>query len=275
MTTQNSTSIIVKDFNGVKVHTFLAPYEAAANATHIIETENKLVLVDTHFLTPLAQAFKGYALSLNKPIDRIFISHGHPDHYFGLASAFSEYPAYTLTGIDKVIAEWGPQMIKNQKPMFGDLIPNEVVVPQHTLTPNTEEVIDGLTYQYEMVEGAESEAQLLIKLPQIGVIVAQDLVYSGVHLWLGMGWFDKWISELENVLNADGYNYILSGHGLPCGKDEVMNCIYYLKVAKELFAKKPSAEEFKSQLLTKYPYRESPMMFDMYLGFLFGQMSSH
>jgi len=274
MTTQNSTSIIIKDFNGVRVHTFLAPYEAAANATHIIETENKLVLIDTHFLTPLAQAFKGYALSLNKPIDRIFISHRHPDHYFGLASAFREYPAYTLQGIDKVIAEWGPQMINNQKPKFGDLIPNEVVVPKHTLLPNTGEVIDGLMYNYEQVEGAESEAQLLIKLPQIGVIVAQDLVYSGVHLWLGMGWFDKWITELQNILKADGFSYVLAGHGLPCGKEEVKNCISYLKVAKAFFVGNPTAEEFKAQLIANFPYRESTMMFDMYLRFLFGKHNS-
>lgn len=275
MNTDNLTTVIVKDFNGVKVHSFLAPYESAANATHIIETGNKLVLIDTQFLTPLASAFKEYVLSLDKPIDRIFISHGHPDHYFGLASVFSEYPAYTLQGIDDIIEKWGPQMIKNQKPMFGDLIPNEVVIPKHTVAPNSEEVIDGLLYKYEAIEGAESEAQLLIKLPQLGVIIAQDLVYSGVHLWLGMGWFDKWISELEKLLKEEGYLYILAGHGLPCGKDEVMNCIYYLKVARELFAKKPSAEVFKSQLLAKYPYRQCPMMFDLYLGFLFGQMSSH
>jgi hypothetical protein len=34
-------------------------------------------------------------------------------------------------------------------------------------------------------------------------------------------------------------------------------------------------DAFKAQLLEAYPHRESPMMFDLYLGFLFGQTGSH
>jgi len=216
MSKENSTSIHIKDFQGVKIHSFVAPYEYAANATHIIETANELVIVDGQFITPLAQAFRGYVDSLKKPINRIFISHGHPDHYFGFASAFADQKGYSLEAVNKIIAEWGPQMITNQKPTFGDMIPDQVLVPQHIVKAGTSEIIDGLNYEFEAVEGAENEIQLLIKLPEIGVVIAQDLVYSGVHLWLGMGWFDIWMNELQKVADLEGYNYILPGHGLPC-----------------------------------------------------------
>lgn len=72
MTKENATSIHIKDFQGVKIHSFVAPYEYAANATHIIETANELVIVDGQFITPLALAFRGYVDSLNKPINRVF-----------------------------------------------------------------------------------------------------------------------------------------------------------------------------------------------------------
>ena len=275
MTKENSTSIHIKDFQGVKIHSFVAPYEYAANATHIIETNNELVIIDTQFITPLAKAFRGYVDSLNKPINRVFISHGHPDHYFGFASAFADQKGYSLEAVNNIIAEYGPQMITNQKPTFGDLIPDEVLVPQHNMKAGTSEIIDGLNYEFESVEGAENEIQLLIKLPEIGVVIAQDLVYSGVHLWLGMGWFDNWMNELQKVVDLEGYNYILPGHGLPCVKDEVANNIQYLKTAKAIHEKGLSPEDFKKELLAVYPHRESVMMFDLYLGFLFGQMRSH
>ncbi|MEZ4771987.1 MAG: MBL fold metallo-hydrolase [Bacteroidia bacterium] len=275
MIKDNSTSIHIKDFQGVKIHSFVAPYEYAANATHIIETANELVIVDGQFITPLAQAFRGYVDSLKKPINRVFISHGHPDHYFGYASAFADQKGYSLEAVNKIIAEWGPQMITNQKPTFGDLIPDQVLVPKHTVNAGTTETIDGLNYEFESVEGAENEIQLLIKLPEIGVVIAQDLVYSGVHLWLGMGWFDNWMNELQKVADLEGYNYILPGHGLPCIKDEVVNNIQYLKTAKAIHEKGLSADDFKKELLAAYPHRESLMMFDLYLGFLFGQMGSH
>jgi len=271
----NSTTIVVKDFKGVKIHTFVAPYAYAANATHIVETANTLVLIDTQFIAPLAHGFKTYAESLGKPINRIFISHGHPDHYFGLAMAFSNEKAYSLAGINQIIAEWGPQMIKNQKPMFGDLIPDAVVVSQYAVEANTSENIDGLTYEYGIIEGAESEAQLIIKLPELGVVIAQDLVYSGVHLWLGMGFFDKWAAELKNLADTEGYDYVLAGHGLPCTKDEVMNNYYYIKTAQKIFEQKQGKDAYKLELLKAYPHRESGMMFDLYLDFLFGEMGSH
>lgn len=275
MTKENATSIHIKDFQGVKIHSFVAPYEYAANATHIIETANELVIVDGQFITPLAQAFRAYIDSLNKPINRVFISHGHPDHYFGYASAFADQKGYSLEEVNKIIAEWGPQMITNQKPTFGDMIPDQVLVPQHIVKAGTSEKIDGLNYEFEAVEGAENEIQLLIKLPEIGVVIAQDLVYSGVHLWLGMGSFDNWMKELQKIADLEGYNYILPGHGLPCVKDEVVNNIQYLKTAKAIHGKGLSAEDFKKELLAAYPHRESVMMFDLYLGFLFGQMGSH
>ncbi|MBL7980056.1 MAG: MBL fold metallo-hydrolase [Bacteroidetes Order II. Incertae sedis bacterium] len=275
MDRNNSTSLVIKDFQGVKIHSFISPYPYAANATHVIETAHELVVVDTQFLSPMAQAFRAYVDSLDKPVNRVFISHGHPDHYFGLALAFSDCKAYSLAGVNQIIAEWGPQMIKNQKPTFGDLIPDAVLVPQHSVTPGTSEVIDGLTYEYEVVEGTESEAQLLIKLPELGTVIAQDLVYSGVHIWLGMGWFEKWTAELQRLADTDGYDYILAGHGLPCTKDEIHNNIRYIQTAQRLFEDGLEQDAFKAQLLEAYPHRESPMMFDLYLGFLFGQMGSH
>lgn len=159
--------------------------------------------------------------------------------------------------------------------MFGDLIPDAVVVPQYSVIPNTTETIDGLVYEYEVVEGAESEAQLIIKLPELGVVIAQDLVYSGVHLWLGMGFFDKWKEELKKMAATEGFDYVLAGHGLPCTKDEVMNNYNYINTAQEIFEQKLGKDAYKEALLKAYPHRESPMMFDLYLGFLFGEMGGH
>ena len=53
------------------------------------------------------------------------------------------------------------------------------------------------------------------------------------------------------------------------------NNILYLKTAKANHEKGLSAEDFKKELIAAYPHRESEMMFDLYLGFLFGQMGSH
>lgn len=55
-----------------------------------------IVLVDGQFLVSCARAFRDYADSLGKPIDRLYVSHRHPDHWFGLGAAFSDVTIYAL-----------------------------------------------------------------------------------------------------------------------------------------------------------------------------------
>ena len=77
--------IIVTKQGGVCVHTSIASDtgDNIANATHIVESKNALVLIDSQFLAPDARKFRKYAKDLRKPIRLIF--HRHPDHWFGLA----------------------------------------------------------------------------------------------------------------------------------------------------------------------------------------------
>jgi len=77
--------MVAKRTREVRIHTFVASfaYNNIANATHIVETRNQLVLVDSQFLVPYARAFRDYADSLGKPIERLYVSHRHPDHWFG------------------------------------------------------------------------------------------------------------------------------------------------------------------------------------------------
>ena len=60
--------MVVKQVGDVRIHTFVSSFEYSniANATHIIETKNQLVLVDGQFLVPYARAFRDYADSLGK-----------------------------------------------------------------------------------------------------------------------------------------------------------------------------------------------------------------
>ena len=78
--------MVAKQAGDVRIHTFVSSfaYNNIANATHIIESRNRLVLVDGQFLAPYAQKFRSYADGLGKPIDRVYLSHRHPDHWFGV-----------------------------------------------------------------------------------------------------------------------------------------------------------------------------------------------
>ena len=275
MPTQLSDPItmVAKQAGEVRIHTFVSSftYDNIANATHIIETKNQLVLVDGQFLAPYARAFRDYADSLGKPIERLYVSHRHPDHWFGLGTAFSDVTIYALPETASFIQEHGEDSVSDHWKL-GDLVPSEVVVPQKVVSPG-EETIDGVRYVFEQVEEAEIDFQLTIGLPDLGVYFAQDLIYSGTHLYLTkqMG---HWIRVLQEMLVSD-YELFMPGHGLPADKNEVARNIEYLSAAQQAIGDGLTNDGFKDFMQQRYPERKCPGIFGIYLPRLFGDASDY
>lgn len=275
MTTQLSDPIVMvaKQAGDVRIHTFVASFAAnnIANATHIIESGSRLVLVDAQFLAPYARGFREYADSLGKPIDRLYVSHRHPDHWFGLGTAFADVPSYALPETASFIREHG-QDSRNDHWKLGDLAPERIVVPQEIAKPG-EDTIDGVRYVFDEVTDTEIDFSLTIRLPDLGVYVVQDLLYSGTHLYLTKH-LDRWIRVLADMLLTD-YELFLPGHGLPADKNEVARNIEYLAAASQAIADGLTDAAFRDFLLHRYPERRCPGIFDIYLPRLFDGASDY
>ncbi|MEV0979463.1 MBL fold metallo-hydrolase [Streptomyces sp. NPDC049915] len=263
----------MKQTGDVRVHTFVASfaYGNIANATHIIESRNQLVLVDGQFLAPYARAFRDYADSLGKPIERLYLSHRHPDHWFGLGTAFTDIPVYALSETMTFVREHGEDSISDHGKL-GDLAPDRIVVPKQVASPG-EETIDGVRYVFDRVTDTEIDYTLTIRLPETGVYFAQDLIYSGTHLYLTTH-MDHWTRVLQEMLVSD-YELFMPGHGLPADKNEVARNIEYLAAARQAIGNGLTGDAFKNFMLQRYPERKCPGIFDIYLPRLFGGASDY
>ncbi|WMN61654.1 MBL fold metallo-hydrolase (plasmid) [Pseudoalteromonas xiamenensis] len=260
--------IMVKRVDDVRIHTFISSYEGdnIANATHIIESKNVLVLVDGQFLKPYAKLFREYADSLKKPIARLYLSHRHPDHWFGLGDAFSDVEIYTLQETIDFLKENGEASREDHIPKLGDLAPDSVVIPKNAVKPGIE-VVDGVTYIIEKIVDTEIDYGITLKLPELGVYIVQDLIYSGTHLYLTK-YLDHWMAQFEDMLTSD-YDLFLPGHGEPADKKEVTENLKYLIAAKQAMADGLKDEAFKSFMLKRFPTRQCPAIFNIYLPRLF------
>jgi len=265
--------IIVKAFGEVRIHTFVSAFtgDNIANATHIIESPNKLVLVDAQFLTIYARKFREYADHLKKPIERLYVSHRHPDHWFGLADAFADVPIYALSET-KTFIETNGEASRLDHWKMGDLAPAKTVAPQYVVSPGNE-TIDGVKYVFSEVVNTEIDFLLTIGLPDLGVFILQDLIYSGTHLYLTK-YMGNWIEVLETLL-ASSYELFLPGHGFPADKNEVARNIEYLAAAREAVGEGLVADAFRDFMIQRYPERRCPGIFDIYLPRLFGNAQDY
>lgn len=249
------------------VHAYNSPFAVFGNGTYIFELSNSLVIVDTQFLLPFAQEFRAIAGSTGKPIDRVVITHEHPDHFLGSA-AFADVEVYALAEVAAAIEANGQAEINEKTAQFGDeMVASTFVVPQVMEAANVE--IDGFTFEFDTVVEAEATIQLVIKLPDYGVIAVGDIVYSRSHLILA-GNPPTWIAALSE-LQAESYNYpvVLAGHGLPGDPSVYSQNISWLMTAGELMGTVETGEDFKAGLIEAYPDFQLEAAIDFVLPFLF------
>ncbi|MET8977488.1 MBL fold metallo-hydrolase [Streptomyces sp. NPDC004539] len=253
-------TITVVDKGAVRVHSYMSPDDSLNVTTQLIETPARIVAVDAQYALGYADEVVAYARGLGKPIDRLIVTHAHPDHFHG-AARFGA-PVHALAAVRDQIAAQGD----TQDPT-GTPIPAADITPTVVVTPGTE-TVDGVTFVFEAVSGGEAADQLVVKLPESGVLVAQDLVYHDTHLFLGNDDITGWEKALDTLAADPSYDTVLAGHGLPAGPEVFGELRRYLADARELLG--DDGEAYKKAIMGRYPEHGGPFLIDIANGYLFG-----
>lgn len=249
----------------VKVHTYMSPSPMFANTSHIIELRNELIIVDGQFFAPYAVELKKFADSLGKPVTRFYISHDHPDHYIGFGDAFPNVTVYALAETKASIEKTGQSVLEQRQAQFGPMIATKLNKPSAIQQPG-EETIGNVKFIFEKSLNNESAVSLVIKLPELGVYIAQDIVYNKIHLFIE-GDTKGWENALRKILKEKTYTIVLSGHGKE-GKAELLKeNLNYLAFVNETILKSKNKEEYKAAILKKFPEYGGEQLIDIYLNY--------
>lgn len=262
-------SVTVTDFGEVKLHSYQSPDLTGCVTTHIIETPERLVFFDGQRSVIFGQEIRSYGEALGKPIDRMVISHLHPDHWFG-AYQFQDVPIYSFPETQAEINELGDFFIKISLASLGQHVPPSKVVPTRTVAHDSIEVIDGVRFEYRYVKDAEADHMLAIYLPDQKVYIAQDLLYNHCHLFCGHGNFDGWIASLKGMRQEAGFDLILPGHGSNDGSRQAIDdAIIYLEYVERQLASVKDGAALKAAILERYPSYLAASLVDIQNLFLF------
>jgi glyoxylase-like metal-dependent hydrolase (beta-lactamase superfamily II) len=226
----------------VTIHTYVAPEASVQVTSHIIETAKSLVIVDTQFLQSFGKEVRAYADSLKKPISQVILSHEHPDHWYG-GNLYKDVPFTSTATVQKNIqAQIDSGAVAANVKTFA---------PDGKLTPGVQ-TIDGVTLDIEAKLNAESPEQLVIKIPEAGAIIVQDLLYNGLHFFPGLD-RKNWLTILESFRALKGFDTVLVGHGLPTNLGQIDHAIEYLTFVNETVANAKTAEDISAALAKRYP----------------------
>ena len=136
--------------------------------------------------------------------NRSHITHGHGDHWFGAIPLLARFPGVTVRateGTAKLMAAQNhPQFRADfwDRVFPGQLPAGDVDV---TVVDRADFELDGVTLVPVEVGHTDTDATTMLHVPATGLLVAGDVVYNGVHLYLtesgGVGGLDEWLAALD------------------------------------------------------------------------------
>lgn len=237
-TMPDGADVTSQQLGDVTVHSYLGA--SAENGTYVVESESALVVIDTQYQDGDPEAFRSYIDDLEKPIEKVLITHDHPDHVGGLNSAFSDVPVATTAAVADLI----------------DADSRDIEILEGSFA------VDGVEYSITEYSDAEADAQMVVTLEEQDAIFTGDLAYNETHLFLTPE-LDNWISILDE-LRADSPANVFPGHGPPTDPAVYGDNIEYIRTAEANLRAATSAEDYTAAMIEAYPERQGEALIDFY-----------
>ncbi len=232
-------AVEVASFDNIRVHSYVANV-TAGNSGHIIESKNKLVILDVTNSNDFSAEMKLYTDALGKDIDRVIISHSHPDHIGG-AETFADIDFYALA---EVITSLGGAISGIQE------IPAGITI------------IDEVTFDLSLVVDSEADYNTIINFTGNNTVFVNDVVYDKIHLFLGNNNVENWIEALNNLILNYPENKFLSGHDGLAEFSMANDNIVYLQFVLTALETATDLDDFRQKLLDQYPEWAVPGVFN-------------
>jgi glyoxylase-like metal-dependent hydrolase (beta-lactamase superfamily II) len=235
------------------------PKRFSPMASTLIYGSRDAVLTDPGMTADQARALGDWVAGKGRNLTDIFITHGHGDHWFAAGLLAERFGA-------RVVATAGTiaQMHLNvaTRPLLWDKV--YTGIPPSPVTavtvPDNRFTLEGHDLVITEVGHTDSADTSVLHVPDLGLVVAGDAIYNGVHMYLGQsavaGGFGPWRAAIGTV-KALGPRHIVAGHQNKQRDDDAGRTIeetrQYLDDADELLRTEDTAVGFFNAKIARYP----------------------
>jgi glyoxylase-like metal-dependent hydrolase (beta-lactamase superfamily II) len=235
------------------------PKRFSPEASTLIYGSEDAVLTDPPLTTDQARVLGDWVAAKGRNLTDIFITHGHGDHWFAagpLAERFGARVVASAGTIEQMHASVAVRPLLWDK-VYTGIPPTPVTA---VTVPDNRFALEGHELVIVEVGDTDSADTSVLHVPDLELVVAGDVIYNGVHMYLAqgavVGGFGRWRDAIDKV-EALGPRHIVCGHQNKQLDDDAERTIaetrQYLDDADELLQSQSTAVDFFNAKIERYP----------------------
>lgn len=237
-----------------------------SNAITLIYGERDAVLIDT-FLSEaqtleLVDWIKGHGRNLKT----IYVTHGHPDHFFGLKALLNHFPGARAIASPGVVAAMRAAADEEKSSggwskRFPGQVPAQIVPAQ--ILESTTFYLEGHELRVVDIGHTDTDNTTALHVPSIGLVVAGDAIYNETHPYLAesdAAGRRAWLAAIDKI-EALNPKSVVVGHGPlepDCDPRHIAATRTYLQDFERLNGQTETPRQLYDQMLELYPDRINP-----------------
>jgi len=246
--------------NSLATKVFFSDESGFEVASVIVMGKTDAVLIDAQWTLSNAHRVIAEILETGKHLKTIYVTHAHPDHYFGLgtiAEAFPEARVVALPSQARII----------NKQFFGKIEHWEKVIGPMNVPRKTAK-IEPLNDNYFELEGQPIEIipevmgdmkyNTVVWIPSIRTLFGSDVLFNQAHPFtceLTAEEREQWIQDIERLEKMDA-EVIIPGHqkpGMPFDSTSYDFTKNYLVATEEELARTNDVAGFYYAMVKRFP----------------------
>jgi glyoxylase-like metal-dependent hydrolase (beta-lactamase superfamily II) len=238
---------------------FTSPPEGIAVNSTLVYGEREAILVDAPFRLSDAHRLVAMILESKKILTTVYVTHPHPDHYFGLVVIRQAFPNARFVALPKVVdsikVSWQGR-VEAWKPQYGNNIPSNPIIPD-ALDGNTLTLEGEILQIYGPLQG-DSADNSFVWIPSLRAVIGGDTLFSGAHfVFAPMPVTQKkeWMKTIDEMA-ALKPEMVIPGHEIAGAPNDASVLAFMKKYMQDSDLAQESSktgDEFKSKMKSLYP----------------------